>query len=116
MTGDMLESNRHIPNHSCPPGPPHGIFAATMNRFTASALLIAVMLLVSASALRAQSSSGVAPVPTESAAAAAPAPGPSLDLASQAARAALEACKAKGFAVGVSVIDSAGVLKVLLAQ
>jgi len=46
----------------------------------------------------------------------APAPGPSLELASAAARTALDACKAKGFSVGVSVIDSGGVLKVLLAQ
>ena len=42
--------------------------------------------------------------------------GPSLDLALQAARIALDTCTAKGFNVGVSVIDSGGVLKVLLAN
>lgn len=45
-----------------------------------------------------------------------PAPGPSLELALQAAHIALDACTAKGFNVGVSVIDSGGVLKVLLAK
>lgn len=45
-----------------------------------------------------------------------PARGPSLELALQAARTALDACTAKGFNVGVSVIDSGGVLKVLLAN
>ena len=42
--------------------------------------------------------------------------GPSLDLALQAARVALDTCTAKGFNVGVSVIDSGGALKVLLAN
>jgi uncharacterized protein GlcG (DUF336 family)/rhodanese-related sulfurtransferase len=46
----------------------------------------------------------------------APAPGPGLEVASQAARAALDACAAKGFNVGVSVVDSGGALKVLLAK
>jgi uncharacterized protein GlcG (DUF336 family)/rhodanese-related sulfurtransferase len=45
-----------------------------------------------------------------------PAPGPALDLASQAAKTALETCTAKGFNVGVSVVDSGGALKVLLAK
>jgi uncharacterized protein GlcG (DUF336 family)/rhodanese-related sulfurtransferase len=45
-----------------------------------------------------------------------PARGPSLELAAQAAQVALDACAAKGFNVGVSVIDSGGVLKVLLAK
>jgi uncharacterized protein GlcG (DUF336 family)/rhodanese-related sulfurtransferase len=45
-----------------------------------------------------------------------PAAGPSLELAAQAAQTAVDACAAKGFNVGVSVIDSGGVLKALLAK
>jgi len=45
-----------------------------------------------------------------------PARGPSLELASQAAQVAVNTCAAKGFNVGVSVVDSAGVLKVLVAK
>jgi uncharacterized protein GlcG (DUF336 family) len=48
----------------------------------------------------------------------APAPaarGPALDVSVEAAQEALRVCSAKGFAVSVSVVDSAGVLKVLLA-
>ena len=41
--------------------------------------------------------------------------GPALDLSIEAARAAIDACTAKEQKVAVSVIDSAGVLKVLLA-
>lgn len=41
--------------------------------------------------------------------------GPALELASEAARTAITACSAKGFNVGVSIIDSGGVLKALLA-
>lgn len=41
--------------------------------------------------------------------------GPALDLALEAAQVALDTCTAKGFNVSVSVVDSAGVLKVLLA-
>jgi uncharacterized protein GlcG (DUF336 family) len=44
-----------------------------------------------------------------------PARGPAFDLALEAARTALDVCKEKGFNTGVSVVDSAGVLKVLLA-
>lgn len=44
------------------------------------------------------------------------APGPSLALASRAAQVALDACTAKGFNVGVTVIDSAGSPKALLAK
>jgi len=44
-----------------------------------------------------------------------PARGPSFDLAFEAAKTALDLCKEKGFNTGVSVVDSAGVLKVLLA-
>ena len=69
-------------------------------------LLLAVGM--SAPALFAQTSAPADPPPA--------APGPSLELASQAAKAAIDACTAKGFKVGVSVVDSAGVLKVLLAQ
>jgi uncharacterized protein GlcG (DUF336 family)/rhodanese-related sulfurtransferase len=42
--------------------------------------------------------------------------GPPLELATQAAQIALDVCASKGFNVGVSVIDSGGVLKVLLAK
>jgi uncharacterized protein GlcG (DUF336 family) len=68
-------------------------------------------LALGATAVLAQSSppSASAPPPP-------PAPGPSLELALQAAHTALDACTAKGFSVGVSVIDSGGVLKVLLAR
>lgn len=42
--------------------------------------------------------------------------GPSLEVAQQAARVALDACHAKDQKVAVSVIDSAGVLKLLVAS
>ena len=54
--------------------------------------------------------------PTAAAPPATPARGPSLGLALQAAHVAIETCAAKGFNVGVSVIDSGGVLKALLAS
>ena len=41
--------------------------------------------------------------------------GPSFALALEAAQTALDTCKARGASVSVSVVDSAGVLKVLLA-
>jgi uncharacterized protein GlcG (DUF336 family) len=44
-----------------------------------------------------------------------PARGPSLDLALEAGRTAIEACTARQQKISVSVVDSAGVLKVLLA-
>lgn len=44
-----------------------------------------------------------------------PARGPGLELALEAARGAVENCVAREQKVGVSVVDSAGVLKVLLA-
>lgn len=44
-----------------------------------------------------------------------PAKGPALDLALEAAQATLADCTARGHRVGVSVVDSAGVLKVVLA-
>jgi len=44
-----------------------------------------------------------------------PARGPAFGIALEVAQAALDACKAKGFNTSVSVVDSAGVLKVLLA-
>ena len=43
------------------------------------------------------------------------APGPSFALALEAAQTALDTCKARGASVSVAVVDSAGVLKVLLA-
>jgi uncharacterized protein GlcG (DUF336 family) len=59
-------------------------------------------------------SPATAPAPTDAPPAAA-APGPSLDKSLEAARAALKHCKGLDQAVAVSVIDSAGNLKVLLA-
>ena len=44
------------------------------------------------------------------------APGPSLELATLAARTALDICTKKGFNVAVSVVDSGGVLKALVAS
>jgi len=41
--------------------------------------------------------------------------GPTLDAALRAARVALDSCKTRGFAVSVSIVDAAGVSKVLLA-
>ena len=46
---------------------------------------------------------------------AAAARGPTLEAALGAARVALDSCKAKGFAVSVSIVDAAGVPKALLA-
>lgn len=45
-----------------------------------------------------------------------PARGPSLELALEAAQATIADCTARGQKIGVSVVDSAGVLKVLLAS
>jgi len=44
-----------------------------------------------------------------------PARGPAVDVAIEAARVAIDTCKAKGFNVAVTIVDSAGVQKVLLA-
>jgi uncharacterized protein GlcG (DUF336 family) len=44
-----------------------------------------------------------------------PARGPAADLALEAARVAIDTCKAKGFNVAVTIVDSAGIQKVLLA-
>lgn len=44
-----------------------------------------------------------------------PARGPALDLALEAARSAIDTCSARQQKVSVSVVDSAGVLKILLA-
>jgi uncharacterized protein GlcG (DUF336 family)/rhodanese-related sulfurtransferase len=45
-----------------------------------------------------------------------PSPGPTLDVATRLAQVAVDQCAAKGFNVGVSVVDSGGVLKALLAK
>ncbi|HEV7691722.1 MAG TPA: heme-binding protein [Hyphomonadaceae bacterium] len=42
------------------------------------------------------------------------APGPNLDIATKMARAAVDACKKKGFRVGATVIDSVGEARVML--
>lgn len=44
-----------------------------------------------------------------------PARGPAADLALEAAQVAIDTCKAKGFPVAVTIVDSAGIQKVLLA-
>jgi uncharacterized protein GlcG (DUF336 family) len=62
-----------------------------------------------ASAAAAQGAGGAAQPPAP------PARGPSLELALEAAQATLADCTARGQRIGVSVVDSAGVLKVLLA-
>lgn len=53
--------------------------------------------------------------PTTLAPAASPAPGPSLALSLEAAQTAVRVCTANGHKVTVAVVDSAGVLKVLLS-
>jgi uncharacterized protein GlcG (DUF336 family) len=76
---------------------------------------IAILLLAASVGAAAQTSStpssGSGPAPQ----ALPPARGPALNLALEAAQVALDTCKSKGFNTGVSVVDSAGVLKVLLA-
>jgi uncharacterized protein GlcG (DUF336 family) len=78
-------------------------------------LLPACLVLLAAGA-------AIAKAPTSPSGAASPPPpqpaarGPALDLALEAAREALDVCTTKGFAVGVSVIDSGGVAKVVLAK
>lgn len=65
-------------------------------------------LLSNAAALAQSPPSPVTPAPA--------ARGPSLALALKAAHAALEACHAQGAHVSVSVVDSGGVLRILLAD
>ncbi len=70
-----------------------------------------------AAALCAVGAAQAAPTPTASPPAS-PVPaarGPALDVSVEAAQEAIRFCAAKGFNVSVSVVDSAGVLKVLLA-
>jgi uncharacterized protein GlcG (DUF336 family) len=69
-------------------------------------LAATLALLVSASAM-AQTPAAPPPPP--------PARGPALDLALEAARTAIDNCSARQQKVSVSVVDSAGVLKALLA-
>jgi uncharacterized protein GlcG (DUF336 family) len=69
--------------------------------------LLSILL---ASAALAQTPPAAPPAPP-----APPARGPGYDLALEAARAALDDCLARGHKASVSVVDSAGVLKVLLA-
>src|SRR5438132_12386592 len=59
----------------------------------------------------------VAQTSSSSSASAAPSParGPSLEAAAQAARVAIDSCLAIDQKISVSIVDSAGVLKVLLA-
>ncbi len=70
-------------------------------------LAVSLALLCAASAM-AQTTPAVPPPP--------PARGPALDLAIEAARTALDNCTARQQKVSVSVVDSAGVLKALLAS
>ena len=88
--------------------------------------LMAVGVLLSAVSTLAVAQQGATPAPATPPAGAAPAAGggqppappargPSLDLAIEAAQTAIATCTANGYKVGASVVDSAGVLKVLLA-
>ena len=72
-------------------------------------LLSFVLLLASASALAQTPPAAPAPPPP-------PARGPALELALEAARTALENCSARQQKVSVTVVDSAGVLKTLVAS
>jgi uncharacterized protein GlcG (DUF336 family) len=83
----------------------------TITQLVASTLLSQLVLLTGpGGAVQAQQQAGDAPARVPAA------HGPSLDLAIEAARLAIATCaEAGGQTIGVSVIDSAGVLKVLLA-
>lgn len=72
-----------------------------------SNLLLALLAPLTVLAQTAPPSSATPPPP--------PARGPALALAYEAAQAAVDACRIKQFNVSVSVVDSAGVLKALLA-
>src|SRR4051812_43475440 len=78
-------------------------------------MLICVAFAIT-SAQAQESAPGAAASPPPSAAPPVPAArGPALDVSIDAAREALKVCEAKGFKVSVTVVDSAGVQKVLLA-
>lgn len=70
--------------------------------------VVALSVAGAASAQTAPAAAPAAPPPP-------PAKGPATALALEAAQTALATCTANGFKVSVSVVDSAGVLKVLLA-
>lgn len=70
-------------------------------------MIVCTLALCAASSVLAQ---------TPAAAPAPPARGPSLELALEAAQATLDSCKAREQKAAVSVVDSAGVLRVLLAS
>ena len=72
-------------------------------------LAAALSLLAMSSAIAQTPATPPAPPPP-------PARGPALDLALEAARTALDNCSARQHKVSVSVVDSAGVLKALLAS
>jgi uncharacterized protein GlcG (DUF336 family) len=74
---------------------------------------LALALAGAASLLAASADAQVAATPP--APPAPPAPGPSLALAVEAAQTAISVCTANGYKVSVAVVDSAGVLKVLLS-
>jgi uncharacterized protein GlcG (DUF336 family) len=78
--------------------------------------LVAGLSAIGASALAADVPEAAAPVAPAAATRVPAAKGPSLELAVEAARIAIETCAAAGGQkIGASVVDSAGVLKVLLA-
>lgn len=68
-----------------------------------------------AAALGVVATAQAAPEPAANPPPAPAARGPALDVSIEAAQEALRVCSAKGFNVSVSIVDSAGVLKVLLA-
>jgi uncharacterized protein GlcG (DUF336 family) len=79
------------------------------------ALSIATALITSGFAQVPATSSASATSPAPAAPPSPPARGPAAALAVEAVRVAVEACAAKGFAVGATVVDSAGIPKALLA-
>jgi uncharacterized protein GlcG (DUF336 family) len=89
----------------------------TCLRISLIALGVLASLAASVSAIAQQAAAASVPVASAPAASAPPpaARGPALDLALEAAQAAVQACSARQQRIGVAVVDSAGVVKVLLA-
>lgn len=80
------------------------------------AKLFFLMLLAATSGAMAQTAAPNSAAPAARPPAQPAARGPALELAIEAARIAVDTCKARDQKIGVSVVDSAGVLKTLLAS
>jgi uncharacterized protein GlcG (DUF336 family) len=78
-------------------------------------IAVGMLALAAAGAVQAQTKSAANAVAVPNNLPPPPARGPAADLALEAAQVAIETCKAKGFNVAVTIVDSAGVQKVLLA-